>query len=237
MPKSYLLHLARVRIFASLMCLCPALLLLSCSQTPSTKQRQDIVVIPGLNPNQSNRYEQEKKRLLAREVDVDFTTLRQTFTSTEAYEPWDTREHEASLAMFNALEDGDFTLCLQFSDAILTLNYTSLGGHFGAYTCHNALEHFDQSAFHRYVITGLMHSIEASGNGQSATTAYKTISASEMRSFLQVRGQLMYRQEYTPLGAKQIDKIFAIDSETEEHIEVYFDNSAALMPGIKVDLR
>lgn len=238
MPNTPLFNCLRRPVALKSHCLAIVCVLLltitACSQTAKRDETRPLV--PGLNPNQEAVVEREKQKLLARDTDADFTRLRQAYTSTPAYKPWDTREHEASLAMFNALQDGDYPLCLQFAEAMLELNYTSLGGHFGAFSCHSALGNNEQSAYHRYVISGLMHSIEQSGDGLSAETAYKTISASEMRSFLQIRGQLMYRQEYEPLGAKQINKIYAIDSETEEHVEVYFDNSAALFQGIKPHL-
>ncbi len=217
------------RVGAGFLC---ALLLNACAQTPTQE-----VIIPGLSNNIGNTYQAEKQKLIDRDPNVNFDTLRWEFRSSDAYQAWDTREHEASLAMFNAFEDQNYDLCMRFADAILELNYVSLGGHFGAYSCSTAQSKNQQAAFHRYVISGLIESIEKSGDGQSAESAYVTISPSEMRSYMQIRGLTSYRQELVDVPAKYIEKFYAIDTATEDHVEVYFDNTASLIGHLRPKIK
>lgn len=187
-----------------------------------------------LSSDQTELYNLEKQKLISGETDVDFNKLRWAYRSSDAYSPWDTQEHEASLAMFNAYEDEEYELCLAFANAILDQNYASLTGHFGAYTCYSAIDNIESSSFHHRIVRGLVASIEASGDGESANTPYVTITPSEMRSFMQIQGLTSYRQELVNIPAKYIEKFYVIDTATEVHLELYFDNTASLMTGIQI---
>lgn len=186
-------------------------------------------VIPELTSNRDLEYQQQKQNLIERAADVNFDKLRWSFRSSSEFQEWDTLEHEAALAMFNAFEDQNYPLCLKFSQAILDINYTSISAHFGAFSCLSALGKETEAAFHRYVISGLVESIEKSGDGKTAKTAFVTISPSEMRSYIQVRGLTSYRQELVDAGARYIEKFYVIDPATDQHLELYFDNSASLI--------
>lgn len=194
-----------------------------CSSAPT------VYEIPDLQTDRSSEYEQQLKKLHDRDPELDFSKLRWAYHSSTHYRAWDTQEHEAGIAMFNAFEDGNHELCIKFAEAILERNYTSLGGHIGAFGCYSATENAAKAALHRYVISGLVESIEKSGDGSTPETAFVTISPNEMRSYLQVKGYTSYRQELVEHGSRYIERIFVIDRATEEHSVVYFDNTASLL--------
>ena len=214
------------------------LTLSACSQqttTPAansgTENRSLNLPAPGYH--KTIAFEREKQKLIQRDETIDFRILRMSYAQTSSYDPWNTQLHEASLAMFNAFEDGQFELCLTFSRAILDGNYVSLAGHFGAMNCLNALDRTKEAAFHNYVVTGLMVSIAESGDGLSPESAFVTISPTEMRSFMQIRGLVSYRQELVVGTSKHVEKIYAVDTATNQHHEIYFDNSIALLPRLQ----
>jgi len=188
-----------------------------------------------IDKDRTSEYENLKQKLVDMESevdiesDIDFSAMRWAYRYSAYYEAWDTKEHEASLAMFNAFEDENYSLCKQFASAILKKNYTSISGHLGSYNCSVATGNSDTANFHRFVLSGLAKSIEQSGDGLSPATAYVTITPTEMRSFIQMLGLTSFRQELTPTPGKYIERFYVIDMRTEEYKTLYFDNSASLL--------
>ncbi len=198
--------------------------LLACSHSPT--QNTEFTP-PPLHPNTASAYEAERARVMTQAPNSDFTRLRHSFTGTDAYQPWDTTEHEASIAMLNAQEDEDYTLCLRLADAILERNFVSLYGHFGAYACNQGLDHTDQAQFHGWMLKGLMDSITASGDGLSEDSAFIVLSGTEMRAFVRLSGLLMYRQENVFSGPRQLEVVYATDPAVNDDVVWYFDTSFA----------
>jgi len=180
-----------------------------------------------------DEYQQQKQKLIDGDPSVDFTKFRWAFRESSGYTSWDTTEHEANIAMLNAIDDGNYEFCLRLANAILEQNYTSLSGHLGMYRCNDVLDNQDTASYHLSVISGIVESIEASGDGQSAETAFVTTTPNEMRNYLLLKGLTSFRQELADATGKYIERVYLIDVKTGDLATLYFDNSASLIPNIK----
>jgi hypothetical protein len=210
-----------IRLAAGLIAI---LALLSCSQT---KLIQEIEA-PELAFSRNAEFEYQRQQTLAlsRSPSTNFNALRQSFAKSERFEPWNMTEHQAGLAMLNAQEDGELHLCSQIARAILDQNFTSLIAHYGLATCGTVDEAIDTDLY-GWILRGLLASIDASGDGQSAETAYVCNGSIEMRDFIRLKGLLMFRQENIIGSFKQIELAHTMDPETKELHMLYFDLTAS----------
>jgi len=200
------------------------LTLISCGQTPI----RDEIASPEHIAQQNAQYEFQRQQALAStmQASTDFSALRHAYARTEQFSPWDMTEHQAGIAMLNALEDDNPTLCAALAGAMVDRNFTSLMGHYGLGTCGKHSEDIDD-ALHLWIAKGLLKSIEDSGDGLTPDTAFICNSSVEMRSFIQLSGLLMFRQENVNSGFKQIERALTMNPETEEMHTLYFDLTAA----------
>lgn len=208
-----------------------AIILISCSTACGShkeySRHQQLSF--ALHTDGENQFKEEKLKVLQRTPQVNFENLRISYTQTKHYLPWDTVEHEASVAMLNAQEDQNYLLCFKLAKAIIEKNFVSIDGHYGAFSCGKSLKNNEAQELHGYILKGLIQSIKNSGDGKSIESAYKTISLTEMRAFIRATGLTMYRQENVIAGAKQIDLIYCLDPISNESISLYFDNTPARM--------
>ena len=163
---------------------------------------------------------------------TDFSALRSGFTKTAQYQPWDTKEHEAAKAMFDAFENRDYALCFALSEALVKANYTNLDAHFGLLTCGQALGREAPFLKHEaWLLKGLMRSILNSGDGQTVSTAYRTISLNESRAFVRLRGLMLDRHDILSVPGKNIDVLHctALRDDAGDTTALYFDNTPALL--------
>ncbi len=211
------------------------ILMNGCSGIKSAEEVGDRFHL-SLTPESPVQYNAEKQRVLTKSPDADFGALRRHFTQTQDYAPWDTSEHEAGLAMLNALEDRDHALCLTFANTLLEKNFTSLDGHFGAYECNQALDQHTDADLHGYILAGLIRSIYASGDGLNPESAFIVNSANEARAFLRLQGLLMFRQSSFAVGNRQLAIFYAIPADSDTFVELYFDLTTAYLNNFKPSL-
>ena len=171
------------------------------------------------------QFEQQKQLILKQDSNSDFNLLRQSYAKTTHFEPWDSTEHQAGLALLDAQAKENFSLCLQLAEAMLERNFTSPLGHFGVYSCGQHSEH-PKADLHFWIARNLLLSIEQSGDGSTVEQAYICNSATEMRDFIRLKGWRMIRAEMVNSGFRQIDRVFVLDKQ-EELVELYFDTTAA----------
>jgi hypothetical protein len=221
MNMSVLSHLIRFCRVASIFSIA---LLVSCTSRTYTAEEFEALME---EPDKSLVFEKEKNKVVQRDDSADFDLLRSSFLDTPAYQPWESREHQAGLLILKAHEDDDAPLCLALSKAVLENNFTNLIGHFGNAVCYAAIGNTEKSELHAWILQGLIDSIRASGDGLTVESAYICNSPTEMRDFVRMLGLLMYRQEYVLTGPKQIEKIHAVDTITNENKILFFDTSAA----------
>jgi len=205
--------------------------LFGCSQLSSTTQNSHTTFnIPKLKKDSTLTFDAENKKLTQGIETVNFHTLRWSYRNSRYYTLSDARHHQVSIAMSEAIQQENYTLCIQLAEATIKEDYINLAAHFSAYICYLNEENTEKSNFHLKVTRGLMKSINESGDGLTADSAFITISASEMRNFIEINGWYNLRQEIISVGPKDIEKVYLVNPLTEEVTQWFFNNSAAIQP-------
>ena len=204
----------------------------ACTSQPAQRPLAEQLLASSLHPDTTSAYQQAQQNVVEQSSDADFDTLRALYAGSKFYAPWDTAEHEAGLAILNAMEDQDYALCLTLAQSVLKLNFTNLDAHFGAYNCSRG--HDEQTTvFHARVLKGLFKSISNSGDGNAPETAYMVNSANEARAFVRLSSLLMFRQESVTEGGRYYHLIFSAHPTKEDVVELYFDLTKAQLHNFK----
>lgn len=192
-----------------------------------------ILVFAGcksVDMTENELYENEISHIKKRSKKADFDELRFLYTNTDMYRPFGGTEKLKRAPMFSALQKDNFKYCLKDANDILDVNYTSLFAHYAAMICNHRSENFKKAAFHKYVLDGLMESIDQSGDGMSRKTAYVTISPAEMEAFLDLK-QLSFRKKMTDKTRNNIYNIFPVTDQSGRQFEVIFDVTIQMSKG------
>lgn len=182
-----------------------------------------------LKKRRQRSYREELEVVLDQSKEADFTNLRMRFTDTENYVPYETDTPER---VFNALHDENFEKCIEITEQYLRRQFVSLAGHYAAMVCHTELGHEEKSLFHRFVLDGLINSINSSGDGKSAKTAFVTISTDELYSFIQLAGLEVKGQALIHQGGQSYDVMAVKNRATGGEFELYFNVSTQMTKGM-----
>lgn len=182
--------------------------------------------------NESERYQNEVDKIKKRLPDADFTNLRMIYTNTAEYQPFGSTEGNMLDPMFEALQNGEYKRCLKGAESILDTNYASLNAHYAAMSCHYESGNAEEGAFHRYVLDGLVDSIDSSGDGRSRRTAYVVISLLELRAFLDLKGLVMGKRNQIKSRNRVYNVVKVTDQQSGERYEVNFDITLQMAKGI-----
>lgn len=160
----------------------------------------------------------------ARKADptVDFQQLRMAFTDTAEYSPY-ASDRDSRQKMFAAMKTKDYGAVLEFAKKILADNFLDLNGQFGAFVAHRELGHATDAATHKFLFEGMIHSIEKSGDGKTAATAFVVISTDEEYVLLNWRGLRPTAQALVHQNGHSYDRMTALDPKTNERVEYYFN--------------
>lgn len=192
---------------------------------------------PSLKNDTRSAYAREYLKVQNQDPSANFQKLRTLFLGTEYYKPWESKEHEAAIAIFNTIEDDDYALCLQLSQALIETNFTNLDAHFGAYQCHTRSGNNAQASYHAYVLKGLYQSILNSGDGLSPKTPYLCNSSNELRAFIRLTGKHLIQRETIDVSPRYIEKLTLGFDDAEEYELRYVDTSPALQHSFGVGLQ
>jgi hypothetical protein len=173
-------------------------------------------------PAKKNSYEALLERVKKQDATVNFAEFRMAFTETSQYHPYagDSADRKAMFAALNAKE---YEKALAASTKILDENYVDMNGHFGALAAHRNLGHGKEFEFHRFVFSGLLDSLEKSGDGKSPKTAYVVISVDEEYVWFNVKGLRVEDQAKIDDQGHSYDRMTATNSQTGDKITVYFN--------------
>lgn len=180
----------------------------------------------------SDRYLGAVDKVKKRMADADFTSLRMVYTNTVHYKPFGGKEKLLLNPMFKAFQKGDFKICLNNSKEILDSNYPSLNGHYAAMICQYKLGNREKGDYHKYVLDGLVASINQSGNGKSKDTPYVVISPPEMKAFLDLKGLTVRRRNLDRDRGKAYNIMSVTNQKTGKRYDVIFDVTIQLAKGI-----
>ena len=153
---------------------------------------------------------------------IDMRRLRDAYSRDPSYTGRfgiDTRV--ASLA----LEKGHNDKVLQMVDAALRKSFVDIDAHFLAAAAHDAEGRNDQAALERGIASALLDAIFATGDGNSARTAYRILSIHEEYVVASVLDLKVDSQRLNTEGG-YYDVMKVIDPKTGESREIWFDISA-----------
>jgi len=215
-------------------CLATALVALSavlaaCS-SPAGRQQQ---ASPQLRQAEVSEY----RRLLAEaqqlSFTLDFDELRRAFVESPEYNPYGGVKLAGLAEAYNSVEESEFEACLKHVDKVLADNYMSLEAHMIGVVCSGRSADFEREDRHRYMVEGLMESIEGSGDGRTQDSAYHTISTSELRGFVRLKGLQVLEQSIVYDQRGIYDKMQVRDPESGDEYALYFNVSQQFARGVE----
>ncbi|WP_295801285.1 DUF4919 domain-containing protein [uncultured Microbulbifer sp.] len=156
---------------------------------------------------------------------LDFNRLREAFVKSSEYNPYGGVKLKWLPEAYKSVEEGDFDACLQNVGKVLEYNYMSLEAHMIGVVCSGQKGAFEQEDRHRYMVEGLMNSIENSGDGRSQESAFTTISTSELRGFVRLKGLQVLDQSIVYDKQGIYDKMQVRDPESGDEYALYFNVS------------
>jgi hypothetical protein len=128
-----------------------------------------------------------------------------------------------------ALEKGRNDKVLKMVDAALRKSFVDIDAHFLAAAAHDAEGRNDQAAFERGIASALLDAIFATGDGNSAKTAYRVLSVHEEYVVASVLDLKVEGQSLRTEGG-YYDVMQVTDQKSGDRREIWFDISAFIGP-------
>lgn len=192
----------------------------------------------GVTPALRQQDESEYRQLLAEarqlSFTLDFNRLRDAFVESPEYNPYGGVKLKWLPEAYKSVEEGDFDSCLRNVDKVLEYNYMSLEAHMIGVVCSGQKGAFEQEDKHRYMVEGLMSAIESSGDGKSQESAFRTISTSELRGFVRLKGLQVLDQSIVYDKQGIYDKMQVRDPESGDEYALYFNVSQQFVGGPEI---
>ncbi|QKX18018.1 DUF4919 domain-containing protein [Microbulbifer sp. YPW1] len=205
--------------------LCAALA--ACSGTVT----QDTDSDGALRQQNQSEYRQLLREAYQLSFTLDFDRLRKAYVQSPEYNPYGGMKLEGLPEAYSSVEQADFDNCLHNVDRVLKTNYMSLEAHMIGVVCSGQAGEFEREDQHRYMVEGLMTSIENSGDGKSQESAFLTISTSELRGFVRLKGLQVLDQSIVYDKQGIYDKMQVRDPESGEEYPLFFDVSQQFARG------
>lgn len=162
-----------------------------------------------------------------------FIELREVYVLTSHYKPYLSPERALTQTMFQALNNEEWSVCLDNSNKILEFNYISLSAHYGAMVCSFESDNKTQGKYHEYVLNNLLDAIWATGDGKTTETAFYCTSTPELQTFIQLHGLEAVDQALIHHKGKSYDLMGVKDPKENKEFKWYFDISAQWALGLK----
>ncbi|MCW8127941.1 DUF4919 domain-containing protein [Microbulbifer halophilus] len=199
--------------------------LISACSGPAVRQTDETAQREKPRPEELGEY----RRLLAEaqqlSFTLDFNDLRRAFVESPEYNPHGGAKLPGLPEAYESVEQSNFDRCLEYVDRVLADNYMSLEAHMIGVLCSGRSANLAREDRHRYMVEGLMRSIESTGDGRSQESAYRTISTSELRGFVRLKGLQIMDQSLVYDRAGVYDKMQVRDPESGEEYALYFNVS------------
>ncbi len=162
----------------------------------------------------------------AGDPNTDFGLMRTAYARSDYYEPYEGVISDYRDSMKSSYQVGDYEGTAEWVKIALIADFPDLYTHYYAALANEQLGDEQQLAHHRWVTYYLAHSIMASGDGTSDSTAWKVISIEEEHALL---GFLKYIEENADIRYHlttrfgQIDQVAGTDVATGERRIFYFN--------------
>lgn len=187
----------------------------------ATGQLSAVSQSPG-DPEPVDDYQTLVKQLQSGDLTIDFRKLRESFTQTKLFDPYDDDLGDTSTDMLKALDEKRFEDAISEASRLLDLNYTAILPHVISAICWNELGNSEKERFHGEIVKGLVRSITDSGDGSEARP-YRIIRIQEEYDLLNVMGLEFESQALITSGSSMLDQMTVIDPTTKEKKQIYFN--------------
>lgn len=191
---------------------------------------KEVTDLPLVNPS-GESYEAEYKRALTQADTTEFTNLRMSFTQTENHNPYDLTVRKELVEL---LTSGQFSKCIERADIRLKTEFVNIIAHFAALVCHTESGDADKAMLHKFMMNGLMRSIEDSGDEASTKTAYQLISTTELYNYLYLNRLNAISQQLIQENGRAYDRMTVVHSENGKKYTIYFDVTRQFIHGSKI---
>jgi hypothetical protein len=198
-----------------------ALLIWSCTPVPSAAG----ATAQADGPETDAQFAKLIVRVKQSDPAVDFFQLRRLYRESGTF----TRRDEAEDPMVAAAEAGEYESALRMARAILARNYMNMEAHLASLVACVQLGDKTCETHHRYVVQGVIRSIQGPGDGMTPRTAWVVVDSSEeytlARAFnLEVPEQTLIKGD----DGRFYDRLKVRHRETKKESLVYFNVDLSL---------
>lgn len=182
-----------------------------------------LLMIPVAAQEQAQKvsYQQLLERVKKSDQTVDFTALRMAYTETPDYSPYGDREEHK--AMYEAFKAKDYAKTIKLAEKSLEKNYVDADTHFISYLAYKELKDEKKTAFHDFMVKGLLKSIIGGLDGKTTATAFKVIAVDEEYVLLRFMGMRVTGQGLVQEKEHAYDAMTVVDPETNQTMTFYFN--------------
>lgn len=153
---------------------------------------------------------------------ADFTALRLAVTKEPGYDPY-AKSDDSVKEMYDFLDFKNTKALLAKSKEELDKDYLDVETHFVTSSAHEIDGDGKRAGFHLDFARKLLDSIQSSGDGKSAATAYKVISINEEYALIKYLGLKPVDQATVEENEVMYDVINVIDPISGEQNKLYFN--------------
>lgn len=152
---------------------------------------------------------------------LDFIALRMAYIKTPQYSSKSPLESE-SLEAHRLFKDEKFDDCIKAARGVISQDPLSIRGHMLLFMAYKALGNEQELNRNRYLVRGLLGSIEKSGDG-TRESPYVVISVDEEYDFMNYKGVKSKQINLIKEDKRYLDAHSTVNLKTKEEGAIYFD--------------
>ncbi|MCL5992341.1 MAG: DUF4919 domain-containing protein [Bacteroidetes bacterium] len=165
--------------------------------------------------------------------DIDFFDLRMSYTQSKDFKFSNAGLDSIRNRMIKALNTKEYQKAIKSADSVLQKEYVDMYSHYVCYYAYSALGDSAKASYHEYLMDRLLNSVIESGDGKSKESAFLIISSNEEYFLIYIYNLQASEKSFTNFDGDPIDVFKAIDPETKESFELYFNTSLLINVGNK----
>lgn len=186
-----------------------------------------LALVPAAaDPGPEKTFEQWVAMAEAGDPGVDFTALRQAYVRSPGYDGYGMGWRDDQMELIKAANVHDCAKLFTIADKIRKADYTYPLLHLMLANCYHGTGDSARGEREHAIFVGLRESLFKSGDGKSIDTAYVVITMAEERFILIMNRLQETGQALLNKNGHNFDRIEAVNSETGEKAEVYFNVDA-----------
>ncbi len=177
-------------------------------------------VIGKENPEATAKYEKALKQLKAGDLEVDFKGLRMNCAASKYGCEADSDDRKAVGLLLN---EKKFEEALTAANKAIEAAFVDIEMHYLAFLASMELKKGGEAEFHKFMIRGLLDSIQENKRGRSEEDAFDVINVHEEYVFLRFSNMTVKKQSLAHKDGHSYDIMECTDNEEKRDITVYFN--------------